>query len=439
MKDKEFERLLRQKINGLETPPPAEWWDGIEASLQQRVGNGRPRTAYLRRWGWTLSAAAVATVAFMLTFLRHTDERAAVTELPAVASDVAQHPAAAGERVMAMGGGPAAAASDPGAPVHTYTKKGVATTATEYADGREVKATPGGNDGTEAASDAGNGALGSESGEYGTENAKELNGTAGQPAAKQATPVRQPANPRAMKRQERRPEPAQRLQATAVGGEHGGSRRGITADVFVTGHTAGRQSNNAPVQFLYSSEVQQPDVEPNATPLLKTEAASNVHAKHLPPFAVGIDFRFPIAPRFALETGVAYSILASKFSQSLPSSVTHQQAHFVGIPLRAVVDVFTHSPWNVYVAAGGKWEQCVAVHTDGAGNPAAEGVRPTQWSLQVAAGIGYNLSRNAAFYLEPGVGYYFDSDTPLRTAYQERSTNFSLKMGLRFGIGGKRH
>ena len=33
MKDKKFEQLLRRKLDGLETPPPPDVWERIEAAL----------------------------------------------------------------------------------------------------------------------------------------------------------------------------------------------------------------------------------------------------------------------------------------------------------------------------------------------------------------------------------------------------------------------
>ena len=56
MKDKKFEQLLKQKLDGLETPPPANVWEKIEAALPVEQAQGTaevPRSFRLRPWVWT--------------------------------------------------------------------------------------------------------------------------------------------------------------------------------------------------------------------------------------------------------------------------------------------------------------------------------------------------------------------------------------------------
>ena len=107
----------------------------------------------------------------------------------------------------------------------------------------------------------------------------------------------------------------------------------------------------------------------------------------------------------------------------------------MGVPFRAVVGVYRQKAWDVYLGGGGKWEKSVAVHSDS--SDGVDASRPSQWSLQVSAGVQYRISPHAACYVEPGIGYYFDNHSSLSTAYGERPVNFSLKMGIRFNIGGK--
>ncbi len=63
------------------------------------------------------------------------------------------------------------------------------------------------------------------------------------------------------------------------------------------------------------------------------------------------------------------------------------------------------------------------------------GARPFQLSVNAAAGVQYNISPSAGLYAEPGISYYFNDGTSLRTVYKDRPLNLGLNLGLRFTVG----
>ena len=430
MKDKKFEQLLKQKLDGLETPPPANVWEKIEAALPAQHAQGTaevPRSFRLRPWAWT-SAGVVAAACTLVFFM----QRGAVNDaammgraedslapLKVEARLVESMAAECGQSISVAHTVPSAGSEKTSAQQNNLasacgsTQSQMATAETAIVNGH--KETP-------------------EDSETDLERRVDGEGEASDAAAEHRAPHRVLSM-------------GSDVAADGAGGKHrmdgraGFSgqnfrfREGVSGKVWVSGNTWGRQTNNLPNLRAYNAVMQSPEDETVAEALQKSDAEGNLREKHLPPFQFGLDVSFPISPRLALETGLSYSILVSTFEQGLPPVATHQKAHFLGIPLRALLGVYHKKAWDVYVGAGGKFERCVAVDVNGPDDVAdAGGSYPSQWSLQMSAGVQYQISPHAACFLEPGCGYYFDNHCALRTAYGERPVNFSLKMGIRFNI-----
>ena len=432
MKDKKFEQLLKQKLDGLETPPPPDVWEKIEAALpvQQAQGTAEvPRSFRLRPWVWT-SAGVVAAACTLVFFMQRgsgndaammgrAEDSLAPLKVEArlwetMAADSEQSISEA-HTVPSAGSEKTSARQKNLASTCGSTLPQMATAETAIVNGH--KETP-------------------EDSETDLERRVDGEGEASDAAAEHRAPHRVLSM-------------GSHVAADGAGGKHrmdgraGFSgqnfrfREGVSGKVWVSGNTWGRQTNNLPDLRAYKV-MQSTEDETVAEALKKSDAEGNLREKHLPPFQFGLDVSFPISPRLALETGLSYSILVSTFEQGLPPVATHQKAHFLGIPLRALLGVYHKKAWDVYVGAGGKFERCVAVDAGGPDGVAdAGGSYPSQWSLQMSAGVQYQISPHAACFLEPGCGYYFDNHSALRTAYGERPVNFSLKMGIRFNISAK--
>lgn len=433
MKDKKFEQLLKQKLDGLETPPPPDVWEKIEAALPAEHAQGTaevPRSFRLRPWVWT-SAGVVAAACTLVFFM----QRGAVNDaammgraedslaplkvearlLETMAADSEQSISEA-HTVPSAGSEKTSAQQNNLASTCGSTRPQMATAETAIVNGHKETL---------------------EDSETDLERRVDGEGEASDAAEEHRAPHRVLSM-------------GSDVAADGAGGKHrmdgraGFSgqnfrfREGVSGKVWVSGNTWGRQTNNLPNLRAYNAVMQSPEDETVAEALKKSDAEGNLREKHLPPFQFGLDVSFPISPRLALETGLSYSILVSTFEQGLPPVATHQKAHFLGIPLRALLGVYHKKAWDVYVGAGGKFERCVAVDAAGPDGVAdAGGSYPSQWSLQMSAGVQYQISPHAACFLEPGCGYYFDNHSALRTAYGERPVNFSLKMGIRFNISGK--
>lgn len=61
--------------------------------------------------------------------------------------------------------------------------------------------------------------------------------------------------------------------------------------------------------------------------------------------------------------------------------------------------------------------------------------KPFQFSVNAAAGIQLNITDMVGVYVEPGLSYYFDDGTDIKTIYKDKPLNLNLNFGLRFTIG----
>lgn len=486
MIDKRFEKLLKQKLDGLETPPPDDVWTRIEAALPEMKPRetdtelpdttSEKRHPRLRPWVWT-SASAVAAIAALVLLFHHPrtdapvamafdhEDTSAVSELALMDKEETSAEEDAKDNLdgrnlgTSEGGETMKAERTPAtlmAKANAQTSKGetmalpmaekiadiyaenspegsahaVQATAENVAgSGHDEPSVPATGADKSASSRAEN--LLSALAESEKKEEKAVGDADNVPLYAKASSVNRSTGSALSHNAGRR------FSASSLRHERSDFRRNVRGNVYFAGNTIAQQTNQQPAILLMDQNIQHPDMENREGISLTSSGDGNIREKHLPPFLVGVDVSFPVSPRLYLETGLSYSILASTFTMELPQNVLHQQAHFLGVPLRVRVAVFQHQPWNVYLSAGGKWEKCLTVHSDDTENHLLTDDRPSQWSLQMSAGAEYQLSRYAAFYLEPGVGYYFDNHSTLRTAYDVRPTNFSLKMGLRFTIGGK--
>ena len=60
--------------------------------------------------------------------------------------------------------------------------------------------------------------------------------------------------------------------------------------------------------------------------------------------------------------------------------------------------------------------------------------KPTQISVNAAAGVQLNITNRLGIYAEPGLGYHFKDNSTLNTIYKEKPLNFNLKFGLRLSL-----
>lgn len=171
-------------------------------------------------------------------------------------------------------------------------------------------------------------------------------------------------------------------------------------------------------------------------------STTDVH--HKMPVTVGASVKWNITDRWALETGLSYTMLSSELHSGSGSYLEEdQKLHYLGVPLKVHYNVWSNRWVSLYASAGGMVEQCVSGSTDvvyvnGTSDRKTEhnslDVDQLQWSVSAAAGVQVNFTKNIGLYAEPGMAYYFDDGSQIETIRKEHPFNFNLQFGLRFTI-----
>ena len=189
------------------------------------------------------------------------------------------------------------------------------------------------------------------------------------------------------------------------------------------------------VDLRYYADGVQDDVSPVENNKHRTWSAGafasagllNAHAqsvKYKQPFSLGLTVRKELSDRWGIESGLVYSQLNSELTinEGGSSTTQDQTLHYVGIPVKADLNLYKNKRVNLYAAAGGMVEKCVSGD-----------VKPNelQLSLTAAVGVQYKLSDRLSLYAEPGLSYHFDDGGPVTTIRKEKPLNMNLLCGVR--------
>ncbi len=168
--------------------------------------------------------------------------------------------------------------------------------------------------------------------------------------------------------------------------------------------------------------------------------------KHRLPVRTGVSVAYSISDRLSAETGVTYTNLTSdlKYGSDNHYISGRQTLHYIGIPLNVRYRVINLKMFDIYASVGALAEKCVngKIEREYFLDNQSRGtdmesvmVRALQWSATASAGLQFNASSVVGVYVEPGVSYYFDNGSSLKTIYKDKPFNFNLNIGLRFTFG----
>lgn len=177
--------------------------------------------------------------------------------------------------------------------------------------------------------------------------------------------------------------------------------------------------------------------------LANNSSAVSTSTRHRQPVRLEFSVSYEFAPSLFLSGGLSWSCLVSDMSSGTSTSHydTRQTLHYLGIPLSLATRFPLSDHLDLSLSAGGMLSKCVygTSRTDyivGERTRAHESGRISvdalQWSLNVAAGLGWRFSPSFGIFVTPGLAYYFDDGSFVETVYKERPLNFDLAVGLRF-------
>ena len=181
---------------------------------------------------------------------------------------------------------------------------------------------------------------------------------------------------------------------------------------------------------------------PQGSPLLLGKPVTeNIAYHHDLPIVIGVQFKYALSKRWHVSAGVNYSYLRSTFSYSSDnkSGSGVQKLHYVGVPVSLSYTLWQHSRLQVYLSAGVEADQLVSGNqrTSESVLGAAQTVSTSsidesrlQWMYQAAAGISYQLGKDVGVFVEPHVRRYLDNHSNIQNIYHDKPCTFGLNVGL---------
>lgn len=172
---------------------------------------------------------------------------------------------------------------------------------------------------------------------------------------------------------------------------------------------------------------------------------------HERPRTFELSLSYPISKRWNLTSGLSYTHMKSTFESDDGNMLTRrtQKLHYVGLPLKLSYTLLEKNRWQLYVSGGigldipvrGKEMtqylyigQYPSEHGDSLILPTthARVKAPWQWSVNMGAGVQYQLLPHVNAYFEPRLQYYIPTGSPIETYRTEHPFDLSLPFGIRF-------
>lgn len=397
MENNEFDKLLRDRLEGMAEPAP-DVWEGISKGLDRRR-----RAVIFRRFSIGVAAAA-AVVAIALLVVRGPQSGRQVDAPEQTAQSGPQQP------VLSPDDQASPEVSVPEiAPIADQVAAFTRRQAVAKADVKDVK--------------------------------EIKDAQPGQPSVKEETNVEdQPAVKDEPKKEDvRKPEgndnpqlSEENLPAGFWTEEDETSPRKHTSQISISSNLTTVAGEN---DLIYKASPMHSSSQTGNRASSAVEPVSE-SPRFFSPLSVGLQVAVPFSERLSLETGLRYTYLVSQYDM-LVDKVRYEggynQLHYVGIPLSLSLHFIQTSSWGVYASAGGAVEKCVAQRYVFGSNTLSEKVGGLQWSSHVGLGVEYWFVPKLGIYFDPSLVYYFDNSQPFSIRTQQ-PLQARFEVGLRFNL-----
>ena len=154
------------------------------------------------------------------------------------------------------------------------------------------------------------------------------------------------------------------------------------------------------------------------------------------PLSFGLQIATALTDRLSVASGLRYTYLVSQYDMLVNKEKftgAYNQLHYVGIPLEVSYHLVQTHGFGFYALAGGAVEKCVSQRYVYGSNTLHEKVGGLQWSAQAGLGAEYWFVPRAGIYFDPSLVYYFDNHQPLSIRTQQ-PLQARFELGLRFKL-----
>jgi len=164
--------------------------------------------------------------------------------------------------------------------------------------------------------------------------------------------------------------------------------------------------------------------------------------EHQLPITLQLMLSRKISGKASIETGLSYTLLNSTITTGSANAniQERQKIRYLGIPIRLGWLWYKNTRFSLYTSTGPMLElplhSTVGVrHFINGSNTFQKEASPNvpvQWSVSLGLGAQYNVTPYLGIYLEPGVQYFLNSGSSIKTYRTEHPLEFTLPIGFRF-------
>lgn len=164
--------------------------------------------------------------------------------------------------------------------------------------------------------------------------------------------------------------------------------------------------------------------------------------EHQLPFTIQLMLSRPISSKLSIESGLSYTQLKSTTITGSPmANIQEQQRiHYLGIPLRFGYKWYSNAGLDLYSSVGAMMEMPIyssffVKHFYNGGttykNTLSYSV-PYQFSTMIGVGLQYDFTPHLGIFIEPGLQYFLDNGSNLKTYRTEHPLQLALPLGIRY-------
>ena len=182
----------------------------------------------------------------------------------------------------------------------------------------------------------------------------------------------------------------------------------------------------------------------------RPDAPLSERKHHERPRTYELSLSYAITKRWSVSSGLSYTRMKSTFESDDGNMLTRrtQKLYYVGLPLKLRYTLLKKNRWQLYASGGigldipvrGKettqylyigpyqperGDSLILPTTD------AKVKAPWQWSVNMGAGVQYQLLPHVNAYFEPRLQYYIPTGSPVETYRTEHPFDLSLPFGIR--------
>lgn len=163
------------------------------------------------------------------------------------------------------------------------------------------------------------------------------------------------------------------------------------------------------------------------------------NTKFLMPVSIGVQVQFPVSRVLSVGTGLNYTLLFSNYDDISREETrqTHQTLHYIGIPVNMYINLFNNENLRLYLNSGFTVEKGLyayyKIFENGVKRWSGNSIEGLQWSLNAGLGAEFYVNRNTGLYFDPSVAYFFDNNQPL-SIRSAQPLQFKFELGFRFHL-----